>query len=171
MDYDKLNKPKDNSQYNEAHQLATNMSIPEIANAQKVQRAYIQQSKQSKSSGLKLESHNNEKIAKLSLNVYTETLNRSDITLDELKDAQVGHTWISLKFNNPMSAPASLGNPTYDLIRRGGTSMGFWPLIYRPDAFIAQRRISSYIMDQERAIGCTPGAGASLNPSHSGFSF
>jgi hypothetical protein len=36
MDYDKLNKPKDNSQYNEAHQLATNMSIPEIANAQKV---------------------------------------------------------------------------------------------------------------------------------------
>ena len=57
MDYDKLNKPKDNSQYNEAHQLATNMSIPEIANAQKVQGAYIQQSKQSKSSGLKLESH------------------------------------------------------------------------------------------------------------------
>ena len=90
--------------------------------------------------------------ATLSLNVYTETLDPRHISCAELKDAQVGHSWISLKFNDPKSAPASLGlqNPTRTLVEKEGeTSMGFWPLIHSPEAFI-QDREDYYTTDKER---------------------
>ena len=49
--------------------------------------------------------------------------------------------------------------------------MGFWPLKFRPEAFITQGRDYRFTTDQERNSGCTPGAGASQDTSHSGFSF
>lgn len=112
------------------------------------------------------------KAATLSLNVFTETRIRSQILPGELMDGQVGHTWISLKFDNPKSAVTSLDldNPTRTLVEKEGeTSMGFWPLKYRPNAFIQEnKRALYYTTDEERTLGYTPGAGASRDKSHSG---
>ena len=119
MDYEKLKKPANVSKDNNKRSVATNASIPEIARAQKEQGIYIHQNNQNKDDELEVQSSNNEKVATLSLNIFTETFNRSDITRDELKDAQVGHTWISLKYNDPKLTPKSLGHPTYDLVQHG----------------------------------------------------
>ena len=111
--------------------------------------------------------------ATLSLNVYTETFNRSLLSEAELKNAQVGHSWITLKFHDTKVCthiPWS-SNPTRPLVEReGGTSMGFWPLLETPDAF-TQRRESYHTTDEEREHGYTPGAGASQDPAHRGFAF
>ena len=166
MDYENKSKPLHGSDRRSSSRVVTNVSEPEIANAQKTQGA-----NKIKDTPSQTQFDSNEKVAKLSINVFTETANRSDITLDELKDAQVGHSWISLIFNDPASVPPSLSEPTRTLLKnKEGTSMGFWPLVYHPNAF-AQRRAHYYTSDRERAFGCTPGAGASQNPSHTGFSF
>ena len=49
-----------------------------------------------------------ETVATLSLNVYTETFSRSQISTDELGGRQVGHTWIALKFKDRKSALRTL---------------------------------------------------------------
>ena len=178
MDYEKLKKPANvlkNSKYHDDQKTAINASIPKIANAQKAQWPDSQiHNNQAENHEFEQKSNNknNEKVATLSLNVFTETFSRSEITRDELKDGQVGHTWISLKFYNPKSALKYLDNPTRTLVKKEGkTSMGFWPLKYRPEAFITQGRDHRFTTNQERDSGCTPGAGASQDTSHSGFSF
>ena len=112
-------------------------------------------------------------VATLSLNVYTETFSRSHISFEELADRQVGHTWISLDFEDRKSAlqELNLKNPTRRLVRNeGGTSMGFWPLKYRGEAFRPEaERDARYTTDRERARGYTPGAGASRDQAHEGY--
>ena len=63
------------------------------------------------------------KVAELKLNADTETLNRSEMTHEELENAQVGHAWVSLTCDNARAAPASLGQPTKGLVKAGGTAM------------------------------------------------
>ena len=113
-----------------------------------------------------------ETVATLSLNVYTETFSRSQISTDELGGRQVGHTWIALKFKDRKSAlrTFNLENPTRTLVEKeGGTSMGFWPLKYREEAFRQGRRQHPFTTDRERNAGYTPGAGASQDRSHDGY--
>lgn len=102
-------------------------------------------------------------VATLNIHADTETVNRSELTMAELQNAQVGHSWVSLSYHDPSMVPAGLGNPTDGLLKSGGTSMGFWPLIMRAQGWTTPEQDN---IDQ----GYTPGAGASQDPTHTGFS-
>ncbi len=92
MDYEKLKQPENFSKNDDVQNITQNATIPEIAGAQKTQGVYLQNPNNQKNNNESPPFNHNEKVAKLSLNVYTETSNRSEITQEELKDAQVGHT-------------------------------------------------------------------------------
>jgi|GEM_PF-2547027 hypothetical protein len=109
--------------------------------------------------------NSNAPVAKLKLHSDTETVDRSKLTFSELMQARVGHSWISLEYNDPSAVPDTVPQPTKTLIELGYASFGFWPLINRtgditlPDD--SQRRVDA---------GLTPGAGTSNNTAHRGFS-
>jgi Domain of unknown function (DUF4157) len=109
-----------------------------------------------------------EPVAKLTLNADVETADRTKITWQELQNASVGHAWISLEYNDPKKVPQDLGQPTQGLLRGGGTHMGFWPLIHRVDEWPGGK--ANEAIQERTDEGQTPGAGASENPAHTGFS-
>lgn len=111
----------------------------------------------------------NEIVARLELQADTESVDRTKLTLAELRSARVGHAWITLTYKDPTKIPATVGSPTEALLKRGGTSLGFWPLIHRAAQW--DPRSAQYARLKERMqAGFTPGAGASPNPDHTGFS-
>ncbi|MBE9257573.1 DUF4157 domain-containing protein [Dolichospermum sp. LEGE 00246] len=102
-------------------------------------------------------------VAKLKLHADTETNNRSDLSFKELQNAQVGHSWVSLEYTDRKKIPKSIGQPTQGLLKSGSTAFGFWPLVTRASDFTTEEQ-------QRIDHGQTPGAGASNNPAHRGFS-
>jgi len=104
-----------------------------------------------------------EPVAKLKLHADTETNNRSDLSFKELQNAQVGHSWVSLEYTDRKKIPKSIGQPTQGLLKSGSTAFGFWPLVTRASDFTTEEQ-------QRIDHGQTPGAGASNNPAHRGFS-
>jgi hypothetical protein len=104
-------------------------------------------------------------VAKLKLHADTETVDRTKLTLKELLGAQVGHTWISMTYNDPKAIPADMREPARSLIEAGYGSWGFWPLINRTGDHTLPEQ-SQKMVD----AGLTPGAGTSDNPEHIGFS-
>jgi hypothetical protein len=107
----------------------------------------------------------NQSVAKLKIHSDTETADRSKLSFGELQQARVGHSWISLEYNDPNAVPDTIAEPTKSLIQLGYASFGFWPLINRtgdmtlPDE--SQQRVDA---------GLTPGAGTSNDTAHTGFS-
>ncbi len=104
-------------------------------------------------------------VAKLKLHADTETVDRTKLSLGELLSAQVGHTWISMTYNDPATIPADMAEPKRSLIEAGYGSWGFWPLINRTGDHTYPEQ-SQKMVD----AGLTPGAGTSDNPEHIGFS-
>jgi len=109
-------------------------------------------------------------VAELGIHADTETADRTVLTRRELQNAQVGHSWITLKYKDPSKVPDSVGSPTKNLLKGGGTAMGFWPLIRRARQWNADGSATDPDMAARLARGETPGAGASSNPAHTGFS-
>jgi hypothetical protein len=104
-------------------------------------------------------------VAKLKIHSDTETADRSKLSFGELQQARVGHSWISLEYDDPTAVPDTIAEPTKSLIQMGYASFGFWPLINRtgdmtlPDQ--SQQRVDA---------GLTPGSGTSNDTAHTGFS-
>jgi len=67
-------------------------------------------------------------VAELTLCADTESVNRTQATVPELAQHQVGHSFIKVKLK-PGTAPLdTLAAPTNDLLAsRGETQLGFWP--------------------------------------------
>jgi hypothetical protein len=106
-----------------------------------------------------------EPVAKLKLHSDTETVNRSELTLGELQQARVGHSWVSLEYNDPTAVPDTIPEPTKSLIQLGYASFGFWPLINRTGDMTLPEQ------SQQRVdAGLTPGGGTSNDTAHRGFS-
>lgn len=106
-------------------------------------------------------------VAKLGLHADTETADRTKLTIAELRNAQVGHSWISLRYLDPKAVPEGVSSPTKRLLQHGGTSLGFWPLIHRASQWPGGKPNMGIAERLER--GETPGAGASADPRHRGF--
>jgi hypothetical protein len=104
-------------------------------------------------------------VAKLKLHADTETVDRTKLSLGELMNAQVGHTWISMTYNDPTTIPADMKEPARSLVEMGYGSWGFWPLINRTGDHTYPEQ-SQKMVD----MGLTPGSGTSDNPEHVGFS-
>jgi hypothetical protein len=104
-------------------------------------------------------------VAKLKLHADTETVDRTKLSLKELLGAQVGHTWITMAYNDPTKIPADMAEPKRSLIEAGYGSWGFWPLINRTGDHTYPEQ-SQKMVD----AGLTPGAGTSNDPAHAGFS-
>jgi hypothetical protein len=102
-------------------------------------------------------------VAKLKLHADTETTNRSNLGFKELYEARVGHSWVSLEYTDRKKIPKSISEPTQGLLKSGSTAFGFWPLVTRAGDFTTEEQ-------QRIDHGQTPGAGASNNPAHRGFS-
>jgi hypothetical protein len=104
-------------------------------------------------------------VAKLKLHADTETVDRTKLSLGELMSAQVGHTWISMTYNDPAAIPADMQQPARALIEAGYGSWGFWPLINRTGDH-------TYPEQSQKMVdgGLTPGGGTSNDPAHRGFS-
>lgn len=102
-------------------------------------------------------------VAKLKLHADTETTNRSNLSFKELNEARVGHSWVSLEYTDRKKIPKSISEPTQGLLKSGSTAFGFWPLVTRASDFTTEEQ-------QRIDRGQTPGAGASNNPAHRGFS-
>jgi hypothetical protein len=110
-------------------------------------------------------------VAELDLNADVETVDRTDITLQELKNANVGHAWITLRYLDPAAVPGTLDLLTRNLLTKNGAApMGFWPLIHRSVEWTPGTTHAKVIQDRLKE-GYTPGAGASANRTHTGFSF
>jgi hypothetical protein len=119
----------------------------------------------------------NAPVATLELCADTETADRTKLTYQDLQAARVGHAFVSLQYLDPSKVPSTVGQPTETLLKGGKTSFGFWPLIYRPEAFdpelareqgpAAQRNQRNVAERMEQ--GQTPGAGATNNPANRGF--
>jgi hypothetical protein len=109
-------------------------------------------------------------VAKLELNADVETADRTKLSLEDLAEAKVGHAWVSLRYNDPAKVPDHLPNPSHDLLKGGGTAMGFWPLIHRAEEWGVDGKATDPEMRERMDKGETPGAGASPNPEHTGFS-
>jgi hypothetical protein len=107
----------------------------------------------------------NAPVAKLKLHSDTETVDRTKLTLRELMGARVGHSWVSLEYNDPANVPEELGGRTKALLEAGYASFGFWPLINRTGDFTYPEQ-SQQMVD----MGLTPGGGTSNDPAHTGFS-
>ena len=106
-----------------------------------------------------------EPVAKLKIHSDTETADRTKLTMGELQQARVGHSWISLEYNDPNAVPETVPEPTKSLIQLGYASWGFWPLINRTGDMTLPEQ------SQQRVdAGLTPGSGTSNNTAHSGFS-
>ncbi len=118
----------------------------------------------------------NEPVATLTVKADTETVDRTKLTYKELMAAQVGHAWITLTYHDVSKVPATVGAPTQALLRAGGTSMGMWPQVYRPEQFdpnYAARtgQMAAYRAAQQRiAAGQTTAAGGVNDPNARGFS-
>lgn len=104
-------------------------------------------------------------VAKLKLHADTETADRTKLTFGELMGARVGHTWISLEYNDKSQIPADMKEPTRSLIEAGYGMWGFWPLINRTGDHTYPEQMQPRV-----DAGLTPGAGTSNDPSHRGFS-
>lgn len=103
-----------------------------------------------------------EAVATLRLLTFTETLNPNFLTLRNLRNAQVGHTWLELSYDDPEEVPEDIGPPTRDLLSGDGTAFGFWPLVNRtagldPDS----AEYASVLGDapERQSRGFTPGRG------------
>jgi hypothetical protein len=110
-------------------------------------------------------------VARLHLNSDVETVDRTKLTIPEMAEAKVGHSWITLEWVDPEEAPpADVGEPTHKLLDGGGKApMGFWPLVYRAEDWDPQS--AQHLAIQQRLDeGETPGAGADSNPQHTGYS-
>lgn len=110
----------------------------------------------------------NQPVATLELNADVESADRTKLTMDDLKEARVGHAWITLKYKDMKNVPASVGALTKGLVEKGGAPMGFWPLVFRAEAFQSGTRAAAQLK-QRMQQGQTPGAGTSDNPEHTGF--
>lgn len=104
-------------------------------------------------------------VAKLKLHSDTETVDRSKLSLRELMGAQVGHSWVSLEYNDPTQVPEEIAPRTKALLEAGFASFGFWPLINRTGDFTLPEQSQKMV-----EAGLTPGSGTSDNPEHRGFS-
>jgi hypothetical protein len=104
-------------------------------------------------------------VAKLKLHSDTETADRTKLTMKELMGAQVGHSWVSLEYNDPKAVPDEINPRTKALLEAGYASFGFWPLINRTGDFTYPEQ-SQTMVD----AGLTPGSGTSNDPAHRGFS-
>lgn len=104
-------------------------------------------------------------VAKLKLHSDTETVDRSKLSLGELMNAQVGHSWVSLEATDPNKISDEVNPRTKALMEAGYASFGFWPLINRTGDFTLPQQ-SQQMVD----MGLTPGGGTSDNPAHTGFS-
>jgi hypothetical protein len=109
-------------------------------------------------------------VADLAIHADTETADRTVLTRAELQNAQVGHSWITLKYKDPATVPDTVGEPSKTLLKGGGTAMGFWPLIRRASQWAADGSATDPDMAARIAAGQTPGGGASSNAAHTGFS-
>lgn len=109
-------------------------------------------------------------VADLAIHADTETADRTVLTNAELKDARVGHSWITLKYKDVSKVPATVGSPTKSLLKAGGTAMGFWPLIRRASDWRVDGKAADASRRGRISRGETPGAGASNNAAHTGFS-
>lgn len=104
-------------------------------------------------------------VAKLKLHSDTETVDRTKLSMKELMGAQVGHSWVSLEYNDPTNVPDDINPRTKALLEAGYASFGFWPLINRTGDFTLPERNQQFV-----DAGLTPGSGTSDNPEHRGFS-
>jgi hypothetical protein len=74
-----------------------------------------------------------DKVAKLH---YLVDVDAKDLGLKDLKAGRVGHTWISLEYNDPSAVPESVGPSHRGLLNDGGKysdPMGFWPKFWVDD--------------------------------------
>jgi hypothetical protein len=111
------------------------------------------------------EGEGNAPVAKLKLHSDTETVDRTKLTFSELQNAQVGHSWVSLEYNDPTAVPDEINPLTKALLQAGYASFGFWPLINRTGDM-------TYPDDSQQRVdaGLTPGNGTSNDTAHRGFS-
>ena len=68
-----------------------------------------------------------DKVARLH---YLVDVDVKDLGLKDLKEGRVGHTWISLEYDDPAAVPASVPANHRGLLNEGGKysdPMGFWP--------------------------------------------
>ncbi len=69
----------------------------------------------------------NEIVGKAHLMVDLESRH---VGLKEMKSGDVGHTWVSLEYNDPLKVPSTVPGQHREFLRNGGKyadSMGFWP--------------------------------------------
>jgi hypothetical protein len=74
-----------------------------------------------------------DKVAKLH---YLVDVDVKDLGLKDLKEGRVGHTWISLEYNDPAAVPESVAPSHRGLLADGGKysdPMGFWPKFWIDD--------------------------------------
>lgn len=106
-----------------------------------------------------------EVVATLKLHSDTETVDRSKLSLGELMQARVGHSWVSLDYHDKSKIPDDMNPITKALLENDLASFGFWPLINRTGAAQFTERGQQFV-----DAGLTPQAGESDNPEHRGFS-
>ncbi len=73
------------------------------------------------------------KVAKLH---YLVDVDVKELGLKDLKEGRVGHTWISLEYNDPSAVPESVSPTHRGLLNDGGKysdPMGFWPRFWVDD--------------------------------------
>lgn len=74
-----------------------------------------------------------DKVAKLH---YLVDVDVKELGLKDLKQGRVGHTWISLEYNDPSAVPESISPTHRGLLNDGGKysdPMGFWPKKWQDD--------------------------------------
>jgi hypothetical protein len=67
---------------------------------------------------------------------YLVDVDVKDLGLDDLKNGNVGHTWVSLEYDDPSAVPSTVHASHKGLLETGGKysdPMGFWPKIYIND--------------------------------------
>jgi hypothetical protein len=110
----------------------------------------------------------NQPVAELELRVDVDT---ADLGVLNVALGEVGHTWLSLAWLGKKSAvPNKISNPTRDQLKaQGRTSMGFWPLTFRPEDWTDE---ANQIREErkQKFPFASPGRGASGNKKHEGFS-
>lgn len=75
----------------------------------------------------------NDPVAKLHFLVDVDV---KDLGLADLKNGNVGHTWVSLEYSDPATVPPTVDATHRPLLEKGGRysdPMGFWPKIWVDD--------------------------------------
>ena len=76
--------------------------------------------------------------------------------INQIETADVGHTWISIKWNDPTNVPEDIPTRHKEFLRGGINSMGFWPKMWKDNRDWSDPEVAEHRGDEAEYYSTDP---------------